>query len=321
MRFNAQIKKGAKNALRGNWGKLLVVLLVFLGFWLLLSTTESLIYVLFGFDPYMDPRFTPNQFLDDLPAHAIEQILISSGMTLVWLLVFSPLVGGGIRWLHAMTEGNSPEVKAFFSCFTSLRRYFRSVSAAVQIIVGSILWLAAFIAIPAGITLLFRMFPFPPTSPLALFAGYGVTAGWILMSIALFFCMICLQRYSLVYYYLAEDDTMSARNAVKKSVHAMDGHCGELFSLRISFFWWFLFSVLILPALYVLPYYGATVAIYARYRMEAQYRNDEVPTAPPAEWMKKPEEPAGELPSADEDKTQEYPVSEVRQQMEQEKSL
>ena len=92
MRFNAQIKKGAKSALRGNWGKLMTVFLVFVGFWLLLSATETLLYSLFGFDPYFDPRMTPGNFLDDLPAFALGEILITSGITLLWLLLFSPLI-------------------------------------------------------------------------------------------------------------------------------------------------------------------------------------------------------------------------------------
>ena len=57
MRFNAQIKKGARSALRGNWGKLMTVFLVFVGFWLLLSTTEALLYFLFGFSFYFFGNF------------------------------------------------------------------------------------------------------------------------------------------------------------------------------------------------------------------------------------------------------------------------
>ena len=319
MRFNRQIKKGAKSALRGNWGKLMTVFLIFIGFWLLLSTTEALLYTVFGFTPYTDPMMTPGNFLDNLPAHALGEILITSGITLLWLLLFSPLLCGGARWLHSLTAGETPELRLLFVCFVSFRRYCRSVFAAALVLFKAVFWLAMFAALPAGITIFFRMFPFPPSSPLAMFAGYGVTAGWVLMTIALFFYLIFLQRYSLVFYYLSEDETLSARKAIKQSVRTMDGHCGEVFSLRLSFFWWMLLSPLVLPLLYTVPYYFAALAIYARYRMECRRRDDETPSTPPAEWMEKPEDPAGELPepTAD-DKTQEYPVSEVAKQMEQE---
>ena len=107
-------------------------------------------------------------------------------------------------------------------------------------------------------------------------------------------------------------------------VTAVDGlelqiHGGELFSLRLSFFWWAILSLLVLPMLYTVPYYCASVAIYARYRMEYRRRADEEPPAPPSEWMEKPADPAGELSAAD-DKTQEYPVSEVRAHLEEEKA-
>jgi len=317
MQFNAQIKKGARSALRGNWGKVTAIFFIFVGIWLLLSSAETLVYLLCGLDPYTDPMMTPDNFLDNLPAFSPVQILITAGCSLLWLLFFVPVLGGCMRWFHGLTGGEAPELKDLFGCFTSFKRWRRSIAAALQVLVRGLIWLAAFVSLPIIVSLFFQTFPIPQASPLAKFAGFGTAAGWVLMTLAVFFYLIFLQRYTLVFYYLAANEKMTARKAVKESIRATDGRCGELFRLRLSFFWWALLCVLILPAMFVVPYYQASVAIYARYLMEYQKRADEMPTAPPSEWMEKPEDPAGELPPAADDKTQEYEVSEVRQHLEQ----
>ena len=43
MEFHQRIKKGARNALRGHWGKAIAILMVFGGVLLLLSTLEQLL--------------------------------------------------------------------------------------------------------------------------------------------------------------------------------------------------------------------------------------------------------------------------------------
>ena len=320
MRFHAQIKKGAKSALRGNWGRVTAIFFIFIGFWLLISSAETLVYLLCGFDPYMDPSMTPENFLDNVLAYTPAQILITAGACLVWLLVFMPLFGGCVRWFHALTGGEAPELKTLFGCFASFRRWRRCVAAALQVLVRALIWLAAFISLPVLVSLFFRYFPIPQASPLARFADFGTISAWVLTTLAVFFYLVFLQRYSLTFHYLAEDEKLTARKAVKESIRATDGRCGELFSLRLSFFWWALLSVLVLPMMYTVPYYCASISIYARYLMEYQRRADEEPPAPPSEWMEKPADPAGELPAA-EDKTQEYPVSEVRSHLEEEKAL
>lgn len=55
------------------------------------------------------------------------------------------------------------------------------------------------------------------------------------------------------------------RKAFRLSRRIMKGRHTELFMAKLSFLPWFVFSLLALPALYVLPYYEMTLALYARY--------------------------------------------------------
>lgn len=317
MRFNQQIKKGAKNALRGNWGKTTAIFMVLIGIWLLLSSLENFLYLLFHFTGYTDPAFSPEYFLDDILAHQPAQLIITGVISLLWILVVSPLLCGTIGWYHRLSSGDSPEFASIFQYFTSIRRYGRALGIMLISVGKSILWSLTFLTLPAAITLFFYYFPIDPTSPLALFVPFGKAAGWILLTLSLFFYFIFIQRYFLAFYLLAEKPNISARKAVSQSAKIMHGHCWELFSLCLSFFWWGLLSFMIVPLLYAVPYYCAAVSIYARYLIERSSRMQQTSQR----WHEEPmlAEPKEETAFATDDKTREYPVSDIQQKLESQK--
>ena len=90
-----------------------------------------------------------------------------------------------------------------------------------------------------------------------LFLG-GVTA-WILT-----------RRYVLAPYFIALDDSLSARRALKKSVQTTRGFKTGLAWFQFSFAGWWLLGILVLPLFYVIPYYWGSTALYARTVMEAR---------------------------------------------------
>lgn len=73
--------------------------------------------------------------------------------------------------------------------------------------------------------------------------------------------------YKLVPYILAQDDEISAKDALKKSTELMKGHKWEAFVLGLSFIPWILFGIVTLGfgmLLYVEPYMDATDAEYCK---------------------------------------------------------
>jgi uncharacterized membrane protein len=61
---------------------------------------------------------------------------------------------------------------------------------------------------------------------------------------------------------LSDDPEMGAIDAMQLSWNMMRGHKMELFLLQLSFLGWILLCILILPMLYVIPYYEATLCNY-----------------------------------------------------------
>lgn len=70
--------------------------------------------------------------------------------------------------------------------------------------------------------------------------------------------------YSMTYFILADNPSLSGSEAIKKSKEMMKGHKWELFCLHFSFFWWYVLAVITLgiACIYIAPYLDATVANY-----------------------------------------------------------
>lgn len=68
--------------------------------------------------------------------------------------------------------------------------------------------------------------------------------------------------YSMAPYVLAENPTMTAREALRVSKEITKGHKFEIVVLQLSFFWWHLLGVITfgLAYIYVVPYINATMA-------------------------------------------------------------
>ena len=68
--------------------------------------------------------------------------------------------------------------------------------------------------------------------------------------------------YSMAPYVLAENPTMTAREALRVSKYITQGHKFEIFVLQLSFFWWHLLGALTwgIAYIYVIPYMNATMA-------------------------------------------------------------
>ncbi len=85
------------------------------------------------------------------------------------------------------------------------------------------------------------------------------TSLWALIFI--FPAFIAIFRYSMTFYIIADNPSISGSEAIKKSKEMMKGYKWELFVLLFSFFWWYALGVITfgLAYIYVIPYVEATV--------------------------------------------------------------
>ena len=91
--------------------------------------------------------------------------------------------------------------------------------------------------------------------------SYITLGGAVLCGVVgIVFTLLLCQQYGLGLYLLADDPSLTVRDAVRKSRAYMQPHCGKLLRLKLSFLPWFLSCVLIIPIVYVAPYYCQSVA-------------------------------------------------------------
>ena len=85
------------------------------------------------------------------------------------------------------------------------------------------------------------------------------TSLWTLIFI--FPAFIAIFRYSMTFYIIADNPSISGSEAIKKSKEMMKGYKWELFVLLFSFFLWYVLGVITfgLAYIYVIPYVEATV--------------------------------------------------------------
>ena len=76
--------------------------------------------------------------------------------------------------------------------------------------------------------------------------------------------IIAALSYSQTFFILAEDKTIGARDALRKSKAMMEGHKKELFFLGLNFLGWFVLSILTLGVglLWFVPYIQVTMALF-----------------------------------------------------------
>jgi uncharacterized membrane protein len=70
-------------------------------------------------------------------------------------------------------------------------------------------------------------------------------------------------RYSMVWFVLADEPELTARQAMDRSKALTKGRLRDLFVLGLSFFWWLVFGIITLGIgfLYVVPYVQTTWAL------------------------------------------------------------
>ena len=91
----------------------------------------------------------------------------------------------------------------------------------------------------------------------------AVLTGSILMLISgCIFCSGARQAWSAAEYILAADPNVSIKQALRQSRDIMRGHCRAFARFKAGFILWFLSCVLILPAFFVVPYYGQSCAVW-----------------------------------------------------------
>ena len=91
-------------------------------------------------------------------------------------------------------------------------------------------------------------------------AGGGI----LLTVVGLIFRFIVVQRYFLAPHLLASNPKLGVMQAIKQSKNLLDGYIFEIVKFKLSFFPWIFPSLLILPLIYIYPFYKQSCSVIAK---------------------------------------------------------
>ncbi|MBQ8599368.1 MAG: DUF975 family protein, partial [Oscillospiraceae bacterium] len=175
--------------------------------------------------------------------------------------------------------GDSPEVLSIFNCFSS-KKFFRSLSLEIHIWGRKLLLALLYFALPAAVLAAsiwcLDYGPYYMNLEMSQVIGStGISFG-VLLALLFGVCYaVHVQKFFLARYYVVNENT-GVWEALKKARHASKGRRGEIFLFKLSFLPWFISCVLVIPALYVQPYYEISAMLYARVLMERHYRSTQI---------------------------------------------
>ncbi|MCL2033977.1 MAG: DUF975 family protein [Oscillospiraceae bacterium] len=269
------LKKNAKLAMRGHWIGGMLILLIQIGANGVINVLQQAAVGMFVLGPAVDrvPYYAENQseytqILSDVIVNSTAEWAIIGAAALLQLLLIFPLSLGVIRWYFRIVHGGNPSITEAFYFFETPKAYLRAVWYDISIGIRTTLWAVLFYALPSAVMLTSVYFLSAEDDSLRLermAASAGVVFS-VLMFLAatVFFCAF-VNRYALVAYLVGADDEITVGKAIKMSIQYTKGYRFRILLFSLSFIGWFLLCVFFIPLFFVVPYYMAAYALYARY--------------------------------------------------------
>lgn len=278
MKLRKLIKQNGKRCLYNQWGKAMAIVLLGTAIYLLFTMVEMIINMVFSV-PQMLDYGQDGFWLNHLPNTSLLAMALTTIITIGSFLIITPLNLGITGWYYGLSEGESPEVLSIFHCFSS-KKYFRSLSLAIHICGRKLLLALLYFALPAAVLAasvwcLYYGSYYINLDMSQVIGSAGLLFGSLLALLFGSFYAVHIQKFFLARYYVVNED-LGVWEALKKSRHASKGKRGEILLFKLSFLPWLLTCVLVIPALYVQPYYQISAMLYARVLMERHYRSTQL---------------------------------------------
>lgn len=277
------------------------------GIALFFALLESLVQDFMEAGLFEDVRQTPYNYFDDAVSADPVSILIALVMSVLSFCALAPLELGIRGWYYSVCSGAAPGMLAIFSFFSEWKLFMRSLGVRISLGLRGLFFAVLFLSAPAGLLVFGGLMSDPSDEMGALLATLLIIAGTVLLAVSALLYRVFMNRYFLVDY-LVQDGENGISRAIKLSVAYMGGYKADIFLFELSFLPWWLLCIAVLPALYAVPYYSASRAMYAKYIIESGMRADarEEPrkAAPPPEAP--PAQPPEARPEGVADTTQEY---------------
>lgn len=234
------IKQSAKNSLKGKWDIAIAIGSLFIAVLCIGALTISVL----------------SSFFAGFSNTSVGVILSAIIVVGLWQFLGVPLLYGSLRWAWYTSLGENVPFYEVFYYFEDGYSYIRSISLGFRIFVRFILILIVCFAPYAVISIicapgLYNLFN--------LSMPYFVSSLWALGNVLRLFGAI-LSFFLLIRYFsapliLINDKNISPQEALELSVVISKYSNGRTLLFLSSFFLWFILSGLMLPLLYIVPYF------------------------------------------------------------------
>ena len=280
----AQIKKNARDAMSGNWGKAVTAVLVVFCVNLLFAYLEQILYALFRISGYVDIGNTPALFLDDQVNISWLALGITAGMYVVKFVLMSPLLVGVTKWFYQVVEGKYPPFSVIFDYYASLRTFGKALGVQFQVSLRIALMGIVVLLPSTCLRIVLQYLPAAGSDSLSLMGAVLYLLTNLVTVLSWLFLGYLSLRYFLCFFLLAEKDEVPVKKILQTSVRTMREYKEEIFTLFLSFIPWLLLCALILPAFFIAPYLAATAALYGKIyisRLQSRREMDDTRVAQP----------------------------------------
>ncbi|HWP51084.1 MAG TPA: DUF975 family protein [Clostridia bacterium] len=273
MKLRRLIKQNARRALQRHWSRAAAIALIALIFCFLFVALEMLLSSLFGLSAYVDPFATPELFIDDMPNVTPVAMAVAFVVAVLYFLVLAPLTLGLMRWFFLLGDGKAEHTMAIFDYFLTAAQFWRVLWLKVCLFFKRLLWSVVFLAGPIVMIYFADIWRRKGDTDFESLLSLGLMLSGILLLVLLgTFLLIWLMRYYLAEYALINDRNLTAREAIRRSVHLSHGRLTQLMVLELSLLGWRILDFLILPRLFTLPYRYTVRGLYAHYLIEVAQR-------------------------------------------------
>ncbi len=268
MRLRRLIKKNASLALHRHWCRAAAISLITMVFWAALATLEQLVMLAFNVSSFVDVS-SPELMLDNMPNTAPIAMAVMLLVGALSFFVIVPLSLGVSRWFYNITDGKTLATIEIFEYFFSVKGYFRSLWFSLLVFIKKLFWTLVFILPPAAMVWGGNMWRQQASRNIEMLLSVGLEIfGGVLLLLLGWFWLMWMQRYLIAPFILVSDDSVTVRQAIKRSVYLTRGRLLELLLLELSLIGWRIADILIVPRLFTMPYINTVHSLYTRYLSE-----------------------------------------------------
>lgn len=269
MKLIILVKSNGRRSLYNSWGKAVAISLMDSAVFLLFALVELVLSMIFETAPIIVGNGV-----------TLVSVFLTFIITVGYFLIREPLNLGILRWYYGISEGVSEEIINIFSVFASVKQYFRSLCLEINVWGRKLIMACYYFVFP--LLLFFVSSECLDSGDLYMSADLSYiigSAGCLFSALAFVFAFILFlihkQKFFLARYYLVVGG-LAPIEAIKKSKHASKNRLGEILLFKLSFMPLQLLRLLVIPSIYVKPYYNASAMIFARVLMEEHYRSTQL---------------------------------------------